>query len=183
MYTSDLQGLFGLLSGSEQSGTLILQPDTETPAWQARFTLARGQPIACVVTASHTTPINMDPKQAIAALSKQGGLQWHLERPSPEQAQHQEHHLPEVAPIHTLPAHVSTRSVVRGTSPWHPTDRPCRMKTVPHLAEWERLHRSIFALVDDKRTVQEIARILNKSLEDLQPVFQDLYRSGWIGKL
>lgn len=183
MYTHDLHGLFGLLSGSDQSGTLILQPDTDTPAWQARFRLVQGQPVTCLVAAAHTTPIEMDPAQALAALSTQGELHWHLEQPSPEHGRHQEQHAPEATPRTTLPAHVPTGRVGGVPSEWYPTDRPCRMKTAHHLAAWQRLPRSIFALVDDARTVQEIARMLHKSLEDLQPVLQDLYRSGWIGRV
>ena len=176
MYTSDVEGLLSLLMGSEQSGTLILQPDMQTPVWQACITLDRGRLTACVMTASNSPSVRREPTTCIAELRKHGTMWWSLEPPSSEHVQksvRQHTHAVQTYSGSTIDAHI-----------WHPIDRPCRMKFEAHPpSEWERLQRSTFALIDNKRTVQEIARILHKSLEELQPFLQNLYQSGWIGKL
>jgi hypothetical protein len=188
MYTTDLQSLFSLLSGSEQSGTLTLHPDTSPSAWQVRFTLVRGQPTVCVATALSMAPVRIAPEQAIAELSadlnKRGMLQWTFEHASEEYKEKQEDNAPGIVFNNALPAPFPQRNAAGMEQPWRPWDRPYRMKTNSlSSSQWERLPRSIFGLIDNQRTVQNIAELLHKSLEEMQHPLQVLYRSGCIGRL
>ncbi|WP_169460908.1 hypothetical protein [Ktedonobacter racemifer] len=68
-----------------------------------------------------------------------------------------------------------------GLSTWTGTDRPYRLlQDMPACSH--RLSRMTFALVDGQRTVQEIADLLHKTCEQMSPILNACYRSGWIGK-
>ncbi|GCE11513.1 hypothetical protein KTT_13720 [Tengunoibacter tsumagoiensis] len=52
--------------------------------------------------------------------------------------------------------------------------------TAQFVQSWTHAQRSIFRLVDGKRSLETIAQILNQDLEKVLPVVVDMLKIGWL---
>ncbi len=82
MYTKDLASLLQLLSVSEQSGVLHLEPLGPVgtgEAWHAKLILAAGEIISCEVLSKRDGRVLLGGPEAIQRLTNMGALSWNLE--------------------------------------------------------------------------------------------------------
>jgi hypothetical protein len=174
VYTKDFASLLELLSISGQSGVLTIeQPEYEGIPWQAQVTLVEGKVTSCLLRSKVDGRVLLRDAEVTRWLSAQGKLYWRLE----EVAQKQTEQFPQAA------VGPSADAVV----PAQPASRfipvPCRTPRGMQVAmgrSWSRDHRLVFALVDGRRTIAEIAALLHKLPEQVVQVLNDLRAGGLI---
>ena len=177
MYTKDFASLLELLSVSGQSGTLIVeQPDYEGTPWQAQLMLVEGNVTTCLLRSKVDGRILLRDAEATRWLSTRGKLYWNLEESSQD-------------PITPLPQAIAGPSTDPAlpsqpaqTAQWFtiiPRRTPRGEQAVMSRA-WSREHRLIFALIDGRRTITEIAALLHKPPDHVVQVLNDLRAEGFI---
>ncbi len=202
MYTKDLTSLLQLLSVSDQSGVLHVEPpEIAGEVWRGYLTLVAGNVMACQVRQVEDGRILLDGPEALRWLIGLGGLSWRLD---------EGHEAPQPATVVPPPAQSlrpgQSGTDVPDTHPGGPGDsaqrvadairqqgqaaRPNPLPGCPQRTgrgEMEgvsalilREQRAVFQLVDGRRTAEEIARLLRKSAAEVRGVLDDLFRQGRI---
>ena len=183
MYTKDLSFLLRLLQSSRQSGTLFVEGPSQQheSAWQGMFRMENGIVRSCVVFNKQSRKVLFHNEDAINWLIAQGKLEWFIE----ENTQ-----WPQALPS---PSHIAEES--RGghktgenilLSPlWEKRRREVFTRTIhgesaPVHALPSRDHRQVFALVDGRRSTEEIVRLLQKPPEIILKLLQELQNAGFI---
>ncbi len=174
MYTKDFASLLELLSISGQSGMLTVeQPEYEGIPWQAQLTLVEGKVTSCWLRSKVDGRVLLRDAEVTRWLSVQGKLYWRLE----EVAQSQAEQLSQAA------VSPSTEAVFPAQPASRFTTAPCRTPRGTQVAmdrSWSRDHRLVFALIDGRRTIAEIAGLLHKPPEQVVQVLNDLRAGGLI---
>jgi len=174
VYTKDFASLLELLSVAGQSGLLIVeQPEYEGIPWQAQLTLVEGKVTACSLRSKVDGRILLRDAEVTRWLSMQGKLYWRLEEGAQEQAEQ----LPQAALSPASEAVFPAQPAMRFAT------APCRTPRGAQVAmdrSWSREHRQVFALVDGRRTIAEIAALLHKPPEQVIQVLNDLHAGGLV---
>jgi len=171
VYTKDLTGLLQLLSVSGQNGVLHIEPPEQQPgeiAWQGFIVLSQGKMQSCQVNAHTDGHLLIAGSDALNWLNNVGRLSWRLE---------EEGKLPSTVqgytprPFPALPGNpVLGRVPQRG------------MRALHNVVDtsWARSQRLVFALIDGKRNIAEIAALLHKSPTEVVKIMADLHTSGFV---
>lgn len=174
MYTKDFASLLELLSVSGQSGMLIVeQPEYEGIPWQAQLTLVEGKVTSCLLCNKVAGRVLLRDAEVTRWLSAQGKLYWRLEEIAQNQAEQLSQATVSPSTDTVFPAQPAPRFI---TAPY----RTPRGMQVAMDRSWSREHRLVFALVDGRRTIAEIAALLHKPPEQVVQVLNDLRAGGLI---
>lgn len=180
MYTKDFNSLLNLLDVSQQSGTLLVEIPGK--GWQAEMQLENGKPLSCVLVAIADGRVLLQGMQAIQWLSGIGELQWRL-----EEGRLPTSGAPLARPSNAIPyADRQTGKVDPGYS--SQTSQNGSLHIFPRRlnrhgvvdSSWARDMRRVFALIDGTRSLEEIARLLHKSSEEVLSILQELASQGFI---
>ncbi len=182
MLTKDIAFLLRLLGSSKQSGVLFVEaPGPDESPWQGQFQLNNGMVTSCVLLNKADRRPVLRNEEALAWITRQGKLSWHLEETAP---------FPEPAPPLLPPGGETTREDYyreENPPPFPPRNQPGvipqrtpKGKLVPSNTFASREHRQVFALVDGQRTIEEIAQLLHRSPEFIISVLQELQAAGFI---
>jgi hypothetical protein len=162
MQTNDFASLLQLLNLSQQSGTLIVSHQEES--WQARLHLRDGKWLDCSLLNKRNGQMLLDGEQAIYWLSQKGTLEWQLvdqqshDHSNPAQDNSQEQF---IKPSASLKAHLIPR------------------RLTPALSQQRaREVRHIFHLIDGRRSLEDVARLLHKPYEEVVKITQMLVAEG-----
>src|SRR5215469_13677566 len=80
VYTKDITFLLRLLGSSKQSGVLLVEaPGPNESPWQGRFQLNNGMVTSCVLLNKADRRAVLRNEEALAWITRQGKLEWHLE--------------------------------------------------------------------------------------------------------
>ncbi len=190
MYTKDLVSLLKLLSVSGQTGVLQIEPtahDGNEKFWHAQILLVEGQVRASRIQRREDGQLLLRDAEALSWLSGQGGLSWTLEEKSGQELL-PPHAAPSIRTIANKNASGSISGPLQGTNAGDekireldlarsvPTDIPRRTvkgKQAVVNPSWPRDYRSVFALIDGRRTSKEIAVLLKKTPEHVEHVLND----------
>lgn len=182
MYTKDITFLLRLLQTSKQSGVLFVEPFGQQEAlWQGLFQLENGVVQSCFLRKKADGQIALRNDEALRWLTTQGKLEWRLD---------EEARFPG-APLSSLPAPEESRRVQRPVEAPPPPvfwgnqlgsipQRTQKGKLVPVNALASRDHRQVFALVDGRRTVEEIVHLLHKPPDAVMQMLEQLRAIGLI---
>jgi hypothetical protein len=164
MQTNDFASLLQLLNLSQQSGTLIVSHQEE--AWQARLHLRDGKWLDCSLLNKRNGQMLLDGERAVYWLSQKGILEWQLvdqqshDHSNPVQDTSQEHFIKPPASL-------------KGKA------RLIPRRLAPALSQKHaREVRHIFHLIDGKRSLEDVARLLHKPYEDVVRIAQMLVAEG-----
>jgi hypothetical protein len=183
MLTKDITFLLRLLGSSKQSGVLFVEaPGPDESPWQGQFQLNNGTVISCALLNKADGRLVLTNEDALAWITRQGKLSWHLEEAAPplepafqllppggetpRGGRHREEYLPPPPLPRNQP----------GTIP----QRTPKGKLVPGNTFASREHRQVFALVDGQRTIEEIAQLLHRPSDFIISVLQELRAAGFI---
>jgi hypothetical protein len=188
VYTKDLTFLLRLLQTSRQSGTLFVESygpnGSDEAIWQGQFQLANGVVISCLVRNKTDRQVLFIGEEAVLWLTRQGKLEWRME----EGTQTRDVMLPS-HPRQEEDRREQPRSEVMESvqSPlvWSKQLRSVPLRTVrgnaaPVGAFASREQLQVFALVDGRRTIEEIVRLLHKQPDAVIRILQDLQAIGFI---
>ena len=187
MYTKDLSFLLRLLQTSRQSGILLVQApeqdESNDSSWQGRFQLENGVVKACLVLHTRNGKILFRNDEAINWLLSQGKLEWRIE----EEAQLPARPLPSSSPQWDEGTR-GDRSTGEGlllTPLWEKRRREIFQRTLrgdraPANAFPSRDHRQVFSLIDGRRSIEEIVRLLQKPPEIVLRILQELQNAGFV---
>ena len=174
MYTKDFASLLELLSVSGQSGTLIVEQEAnEGIPWQAQLILVEGNVTTCLLRSEVDGRILLRDAEAMRWLSTRGKLYWHLEGSSQDPSAP----LPQAVPGPSTDPALLSQPTQWSTFVPHRTRRGEQVAT-PRA--WPRDHRLVFALVDGRRTIAEIAALLHKPPEQVFQAVKTLRTGGYI---
>jgi hypothetical protein len=183
MYTKDLSFLLRLLQTSRQSGILFVEaatPNASLP-WQGKFQIESGVVRSCAVFNRQNGKVLFTNDQAISWLILQGRLVWHIEeedqssnsmQSSPTFDEKRRGGYKEEESILLSPIWEKRRKEV--------FTRTQRGDRSPVNAFPSRDHRQVFALVDGRRSIEEIVRLLQKPPEAILKLLQELQNAGFI---
>lgn len=189
MYTKDLASLLQLLKVSGQSSVLRVEPATDgTGAWYARIALVEGEVTSCQVQRGENGEILLSGPPALQWLTSLGGLFWKLEEAGTSSLPFS----PSAPPV----AHDMQRrepEMLRSSDALYRSSQPgparrltgtprrtARGKREAVNSSWSRDHRLVFALVDGRRTLEEIASLLHKPPGIVMNVLYDFQDQGLI---
>jgi len=185
MYTKKFEHLMQMLQVSRQSGLLIVESaEPGESGWQGRIRLVDGNATACQIYQQSSEQVILSGNDAIRWLIAQTKLNWNLreETQSPS--------------ILSLPPPSQQRSTTRpgrgDTGPQRPTHPepmvpsswiPRRTKkgtmiSVQSLGSFELLQ--VFTLVNERNTLEGIARLLRKPPQDTFQKLNMLREAGLI---
>jgi hypothetical protein len=136
-------------------------PGVSKEACLTQIILGQGRVYSCIITATKAGTVLREQQEAYHALERCGDLSWSV--------------LP--APSRYAPAVQKTALPYIGTSGQHMSKIPSlRVKalTPEVLAPLPPPYRRIILLVDGKRTIEEIARLLNKEPQEVQQILAAL---------
>ena len=182
VYTKDITFLLRLLWTSKQSGRLFVEgPGPNESPWQGQLQLDEGVVTACLIRSKTDGQVVLSNDAALRWLTSQGKLVWRLE----EDAQPPDPLLP------ALPSHEEAKREQRHDEDMLPSSawrnqlesipqRTQKGKAVPVNAFASREHRQVLALVDGRRTIEEIAHLLHKPPDFIVHVLQELQAAGFI---
>ncbi|QBD76568.1 hypothetical protein EPA93_11370 [Ktedonosporobacter rubrisoli] len=187
MYTKDLIKLLQLLEVSQQSGLLVIGREGES--WQAFVLLQAGHVLACQIDDLRQGRGVICGARALGWLGQRGALEWRLEKQAVQQevllsASFLQPDSQREEPSPSTEAKLWGGAHRQISSPHSPSSLP-RVPyrigtTVGGSGLRSREARQIFALVDGKRTPEDIARLLHKSLHEIVPVLREMERLGLI---
>lgn len=181
MRTKDLTSLLQLLQVSERSGLLIVEPPErpEGEQWQGQFYLTRGNVRSCLIRGKRDGRVLLQGQDALRWLTSQGRLEWWMEEqatsvdsvdsptpgavPPPSSAQ----------PPSSIPSGSSRQ--IAGV----PRRTPKGIAGKGSEA-WPRDYRHVLSLIDGRRSSEEIARMLGKSVRDIKHILRDLVAAGFV---
>ncbi|GHO96005.1 hypothetical protein KSF_060530 [Reticulibacter mediterranei] len=164
MQTNNFASLLQHLNLSQQSGTLIVSRQGE--AWQARLHLRNGKWLDCSLLSGRNGRMLLDGEQVVYWLSQKGTLEWQLvdqqshDRSNQEQDNQQEHFVKPPASVKS-----NVRLIPRRLTP---------TLSQKHAREV----RHIFHLIDGKRSLEDVARLLHKPYEEVVRIAQMLVAEG-----
>jgi hypothetical protein len=172
MRTKDFGSLLQLLQLSQQSGLLLVTSSEE--AWQARLQLQEGIPKSCHIMLLPNMAVVMSGQKAIEWLAHRGELEWFLEELADP---------PEKKPVFSTPD--VKRSERQPLSDAATSSSVFSMRVPYRLTHaidqsWSREVKRAFALIDGKRTVETIAALLGKRVEEMRPILHQLVSKGLI---
>ena len=182
MYTRDITFLLRLLQTSKQSGVLSVEPPGPPEAsWQGLFQLDAGVVKACLIRSKIDGHLLLGNEEALHWLTNQGRLEWHLE---------EDGQFPGAAPP-ALQAPEERRRMQRSAEEAPPVvgwsqqlaripQRTQKGKVVPVNALASRDHRQVFALVDGRRSIEEIVTLLGRPPDIVIRLLQELRAIGLI---
>ncbi len=134
-------------------------PGLSKEACLAQIILGQGQVSSCKIIATRTGIVLREQQEAYHALERCGDVTWHV-RPAPSLH-------PPVRPQATLPP-------TSGTFPAQiPSLRVSRLSP-EILAPLSHPYRRVLGLVDGKRSIEDIARLLNKTPQEIQQMLAAL---------
>ena len=182
MYTKDIISLLRLLQTSKQSGKLFVEPPKQNESsWQGQFRLEKGVLKSCLVYNKTDGRVLISNEEAVRWLTSQGRLDWRLEEDtqildslSPSLLQGAEAKKSQRHDEEILPSSVWKTQL--GGIP----QRTQQGINAPVDSFISRDHRQIFALVDGRRTIGEIIKLLHKPPYFVIRIIQELHASGLI---
>lgn len=184
MYTKDLTFLLRLLHTSKQSGILLVEPLEQGRAngldWQGQFQLENGVVTSCLVRNKADGQVLRLNEEALHWLTLQGKLEWQMEEHTPSAGAL----LPSLPPPKEEPQDEAIEDLQTPLA-WGKQLREIPQRTfngmnVPVNALASRDHRQVFALVDGRRSIEEIVRLLHKPPDVVVRVLQELQIRGFI---
>jgi hypothetical protein len=191
VYTKDLESLLDLLGVSEQSGVLqVEQAEGEESGspWNAQIHLVEGRVITCEVLRKEDGQVLLRDANALRWLSGLGGLVWNLAEthrqtltssPSPPASVRAvKRNIDPRAALYQVDRHEGEISSKQASQSQTIPRRTARGKQTPVNPAWPRDHRIIFALIDGKKTIEEIALLLHKPPGLVQQVILELRAIG-----
>jgi hypothetical protein len=188
VYTKDLTFLLRLLQTSKQNGTLYVESSEQNGSgggiWQGQFQLANGMVISCLVRNKTDEQVLFTNEEAVVWLTRQGRLEWHVEdgtqardsrllpHPQYEEDQREE---PRSEGIEVVQSSLVHNKQLRSIP-----IRTIRGNTALMSAFTSREQLQVFALVDGRRTIEEIVRLLHKHPDAVIRILLDLQSIGFI---
>lgn len=164
MQTNDFASLLQLLNLSQQSGTLIVSRQEEV--WQARLHLRDGKWLDCSLLNKRNGQMLLDGEQAIYWLSQKGILEWQL-------VDQQSHADSTPVQDNSQEQLIKPPDLLKGKA--HLVPR----RLTPALSQQRaREVRHIFHLIDGKRSLEDVARLLHKPYEEVVRITQMLVAEG-----
>ena len=201
MYTKDLVSLLKLLSVSGQTGVLHIEPpgrDQDEKLWYAQILLVEGQVRAGRIQRRDNGQLLLRDTEALNWLSGQGGLSWMFEEktkqelippppaPSIRAIANKMVIRPGLGPLREAnpgrrdeKARETQLNVEKSTSTVIPRHTVNGRHAEVNLS-WPRDHRLVFALIDGRRTLKEIAVLLKKTPEHVEHVLDDFRKINLI---
>ena len=185
VYTKDLTFLLRLLLTSKQSGVLFVescgQNGSDGSSWQGQFQLDNGVVALCLVRSKTDGQVLFTNEEAVLWLTRQGRLEWHMG----EDAQSEDVLLP------SLPHYEESRReqplqevmqspLVQSKQSKGIPLRTVRGNTAPVNTFATREQLQVFALVDGRRTIEEIVRLLHKQPDAVIRILQELQTMGFV---
>ncbi len=182
VYTKDITFLLRLLQTSKQSGLLLVEcPGQNESTWQGQFQLDKGVVLSCLVCNKSDGRVLLSNDEAVHWLISQGRLSWTL-----AEAEQFPGSLPPALPPHEE----AKKGYQQQEDTWPPSgwlkqagDIPQRTpkgRDAPVNAFPSREHRQVFALIDGRRTVEEIVHLLHKPPDSVIRVLKELRAAGFI---
>ena len=169
LYRADLTTVLRTLA--RQSGEL--RADMErivgiAEKCQAQVLLTEGQVTSCSIQSR--SGIVLSSSDALRILYMMGVLEWTFTPASQRTS-------PQVAPAQALPSQNEQRPQIERRVNIGPGSFPIRIRLADQheISTWSRLQRSVYSLVDGKKTVAEIARMLSLSGERTIEILSFLY--------
>jgi hypothetical protein len=160
------------------------QNETAEENWQGQFQLENGLVLSCLVCAKTDGQILLVNDEAIRWLTAQGRLEWQIEELTsqanqfllpPPQYPARTREQPDTTPaIPALPV-ASWEKQYKGVP-----IRAIQGNNAPLSAFSSREERQVYALIDGRRSVEEVIRLLHKPPELVMRVLQDLQAKGFI---
>jgi hypothetical protein len=165
MQTNDFASLLQLFNLSQQSGMLIVSHQGEV--WQARLHLRDGKWLDCSLLNKRSGQKLLDGEQAVYWLSQKGILEWQLvDQESHDHSNHAHDDNPQEYII-------KPPASVKGEA------RLIPHRLTPALSQKHaREVRHIFHLIDGKRSLEDVARLLHKPYEEVVRTAQMLVAEG-----
>jgi hypothetical protein len=189
VYTKDLSFLLRLLQTSRQSGTLFVESygpnGSDEAIWQGQFQLANGAVTSCLVCNKADRQVLFVGEEAVLWLTRQGKLEWRME----EGGVQAKDGMPSSYPRYDEDRREQPRSemmevvqspLVRSKQLRGVPVRTVRGNAAPVSAFASREQLQVFALVDGRRTIEEIVRLLHKQPDVVIRILQDLQAIGFI---
>lgn len=188
MYTKDLTFLLRLLHTSKQSGILFVEALEQGRSngldWQGQFQLENGVVKSCLVCNKADGQELYRNEEAVHWLTLQGKLEWHME----EYAQSTGALLPALPQSKETPGEqLQDEAAEDPQSPlvWGKQLKEIPLRTfsgnnAPVSAFASREQRQVFALVDGRRTIEGIVRLLHKPPDVVMRVLHELQLKGFI---
>jgi hypothetical protein len=209
MHTKDLASLLQLLDLSGQSGRLIIQPPGTTEGegeWVAILRLAEGTVVSCQIQRSVDGVTLSHGQVAMQWLMGLGQLTWTLEeepvRPlSPQSSETgwQQNRIGQRSqPLPSQPDWQQNTGTQRSQSLSSQNNRWPQNEQIPQQnggyyipqrtaggampinGQWSREQRMVFALIDGRRSLIEIAQLLRRSPQVVEQIMYELRVAGWI---
>jgi hypothetical protein len=144
-----LQGRLSSLSGVSKDTCL------------AQIILGQGQVHSCMITATRTGTVLLQQQEAYHALERCGDVNWSvLPAPSSYTPMRQKAALPPIATYETLPAKIPSLLVAEL--------RPAILEPLSNP------YRRVLLLVDGRRSIEDIARLLNKEPHEIRQMLAAL---------
>lgn len=188
VYTENLPHILNLLEVSAQSGTLSLTPALaqEDCSWQATALLQEGKMCELRVRRLSDGLILMGGQAALEFLTRQKGVYWHFKEVLCE-APLQQRTIP-VEEVKTRKTPITHPYILKQQSEFNPAEIPRRTFLGSHLGiqgvpshMWSREHRTVFLLINDTRSKEEILRLLPPNFARLlDMILRDLQSAGLI---
>jgi hypothetical protein len=188
VYTKDLTFLLRLLQTSRQSGTLFVESygpsGSDEAIWQGQFQLANGIVTSCLVRNKADKQVLFVGEEAVLWLTRQGKLEWRMEEgvqtkdgmsssyPRYEEDRREQ---PRSEMMEAVQSPLVRSKQLRGVPV-----RTVRGNTAPMGAFASREQLQVFALVDGRRTIEEIVRLLHKQPDVVIRILLDLQAIGFI---
>jgi hypothetical protein len=140
---------------------LPLLPGVSKEPCLAQIILGQGHVSSCKITTTKTGAVLLQQQEAYHALERCGDLEWSvLPAPFLSPSASQKAALPRIGASGQYPSKVPSLSV--------------KALTPEILASLSSPYRRVLALVDGKRSIEEIARLLNKTPQEVQQMLTTL---------
>jgi len=188
VYTKDLTFLLRLLHTSKQSGILFVEALEQSRLngmdWQGQFQLENGIVKSCLVRNKADGQVLRRNEEAVYWLTQQGKLAWHME----EQVQSTGALLPALPQSKEALREQLQDDAAEDPQPplaWEKQLKAIPLRTfsgnnAPVSAFASREQRQVFALVDGRRTIEEIVHLLHKHPDAVVRILHELQLKGFI---
>lgn len=157
MYTLDIETMRQVMQAHKKTGRLHTDLPSGVPSLRepchVEITLEAGNIVSSAIVGSSGSLLTGD--RAYYELTRLGRLRWTFTPQSLSLSQ------PEPAP----------RALEK-----HAISRPRRIVVVEQweMRPWRRMHKLVYGLVDGKRSVEEIAKLLSATPETIEDILSDL---------
>lgn len=182
MNVNDLTSLLWILKMSRQSGIVLIEllgrKETETSVpWQACLQLIVGKAVSCRIYSKIDGRVLFPDEEAMHWLIRWEKREFAWMALTPEQARallllHQPSQVALLPPPKRQEGNIIPPG--RGTAIPQPLTLAMR--------SWPRNHRRVFALIDGKRSVEQIATLLKLSPKSIEAILKDLSTMGFLQK-